>query len=1678
MTDEDVLKLVAAKTAYDLSPDEVEAVLRHIAQSPPLRDQFARRLSLQTYAADLQTRHETLAQLKSETNSASRKGAPPPVFLTFASSSILAVSFGLVLVFGLLVGAWQASVRIRDLAADFPTSRSHPSQSRSIDRVGDTPADVSNWATQSKGASVPSDASEPEAAVGAGSSLSTLSSASSESKADIKSKVSAASASEPTRVDAAGSGADRKRDATRLSSEPASAPAPDQVSGAKGSPPATLSSPTVSSADSVVPRGASRDVSPERADPSATAALKPREPKLAGGTTPRPSIEDQRGMPWYDRWADPGSPPAFETVCFELFNGPQDLPTRAQLTPWFDVLVGNPQGLVEVRTRAGMGGAIEGLVRLKAPWTEDSVWRFSLENYNRLQIHFFHGESGITLVYHEAIQHQWAAYRTVRQQPGFTPTSHELVATDAGRNARSEIQRGGSYELRVRHGDLILSRGDLLLLRAKLGGQPEDVLLQGKASVLGIAWLRTSHEELLLSDPGGAIIPRYKQPLEWLAVTGSDRPATTVGELESATGAAIAAASTGSAREQDDVDTGQPVERSSHGAPVVAGGSSSERLAAVARLDDVTRDSASLAAAATRTRVMVDWSSNALEGAEWVREADASAFRLVANRAPKRSWVISPRASLYPHAIVFEVDSVTPGAGIFLGSEKGPRAMLRYVRDRRSGRLCLHARGDDDAWEHEFPPLDERPLPALPARHWIRLLFSGEAVRWWFSPDGQQWVEPGEPIRAPGSELTHWGLSCVAQRDCELTLRGLYHEKMETLIALADDRLLMLAPPPKGLTDLAAWQAAVDPLKPAEWESVAWRRTMAVRTLAAPCPRSLAGPLVNFLADEAMRLRWPLQQQFRLLDQAACLLDLYDDPNTLQLLVGRYHQAAAGTVGPTAPPAAVAAADQSSPANAIVGIKPTTDQTIEPVRTGTTTGPVSSASHALVGRPYTAGRQALLRSPLLTRRAFPISTPGLVRAELLELLYASDWMGVERTGQSARFFHFAEQVPLTGWALYQAERQRGTSGNAGDSSSMTLLKRPPDPWRPVVVEQLGKETFNLAAELQALLESEAWDDAARRIISLDLNAFPGLTPSATEPQLLVTVSLLLKQLHRDHPRLSATIATQHAALANLRLTEAIGAFDERAVEAVTVLFPGTPSAERAYQWLAERALVAGRFVEARQYVEAAGSRTTDAMARTDGKIRRPQGETPTSNVEPVPINDNERTAVGGLQVSQAGRRWNWPVELAGLLQAADENPTTTVYAANGFAGPHREPPAPAALVSSARLPLTGPSGRDPEKFVQAAVSRHQVDWAGRQWSIVIADDLLIVNNRFHLAAYDLQTRELRWQSTPPAGKVLAGQDWALTPMRPLVVEGRIFTRQLYSDGGLLVCLNRETGQTHWVSKPYTNFRLISDPVWLHDALVCLTLSRVEQGEAVVSWTRFDPQTGAVWSERELLRVNEVWFQRQYCELQPVGRYLLAALGGSLICCTAEGELLWTRQQLATPPDEDSEWVQQTFSPPLVADHQVFLTQPGVWELSCLDLHTGEKRWSRTEPELRKCLGVLADSLIVISGAQLLALDRQTGKERWRQTLGEFLEGTLCGGTHGLMTVEVVRPEPQAKAGYPRFNWRDPQTGAIVHSQELNELVGTDLRLGPMFRWQNQVWTIFGTGLASPVRELLSWQPPP
>lgn len=185
--------------------------------------------------------------------------------------------------------------------------------------------------------------------------------------------------------------------------------------------------------------------------------------------------------------------PSFEEVCFQPFDTAKALPQTEDLRQWLDVIAGQPQGIFETKTRLGQCAGIEGIVKLKCPWPEDGILKLALEDYNRLQIHFFRGGSGITLVYHEDDLFRWTAYATKRQPRGLTPSNWTLIGTDSHRNRRTNPKNHDQYGLWCHRGEVVISRGDIELVRAPLGGPPDEVYLQGKATFHGLQLVRTKN---------------------------------------------------------------------------------------------------------------------------------------------------------------------------------------------------------------------------------------------------------------------------------------------------------------------------------------------------------------------------------------------------------------------------------------------------------------------------------------------------------------------------------------------------------------------------------------------------------------------------------------------------------------------------------------------------------------------------------------------------------------------------------------------------------------------------------------------------------------------------------------------------------------------------------------------------------------------------------------------------------------------------------------------------------------------------------------------------------------------------------------------------------------------------------------------------------------------------------
>ena len=170
------------------------------------------------------------------------------------------------------------------------------------------------------------------------------------------------------------------------------------------------------------------------------------------------------------------------------------------------------------------------------------------------------------------------------------------------------------------------------------------------------------------------------------------------------------------------------------------------------------------------------------------------------------------------------------------------------------------------------------------------------------------------------------------------------------------------------------------------------------------------------------------------------------------------------------------------------------------------------------------------------------------------------------TCRTLRLFEQQRYSPLVDWLAAQAARdQPGVPSGDG-------LAKIKDGWRDPLVEELSKETYNTTTEIQSVLESEAWPEAARLITSLDAEAAPGVAPYLKDRMLLASLPVAVRLTLDDYPQVRAALGDQFGPLARLRIGQAMAAGDAQSVEMATIQFAGTDAAAEAHQWLGDRAL--------------------------------------------------------------------------------------------------------------------------------------------------------------------------------------------------------------------------------------------------------------------------------------------------------------------------------------------------------------------------------------------------------------------------------------------------------------------------------------------------------------------------
>lgn len=1228
--------------------------------------------------------------------------------------------------------------------------------------------------------------------------------------------------------------------------------------------------------------------------------------------------------PWDDVLSQAGELPSFRETCFSTFDTSKSLTQVEDLRQWFEIIAGQPQGIVEAKTRLGKCSAIDGLVKLNAPWKEDMALRLAVEDYNRLQIHFFRGEQGATLVYHEDDMLRWAGYATTRKPRGITPLTWVMAATDEWRNRRTSPKNHDYYQLHCRAGDVILTRGDVILLRLPLGGLPEDVFFQGKAAFHGLSIVRTRDFPTLPEPPAG-------------------------------------------------------------GRVVVPG--------------------------------ECTWFQQLDEQAQVDKDATGGMRLSVPERPKKRSWIATPLPRETLHEIVLELSDASPGSGIYLGNGKeGPRYVLRHVLDRRSRQLCMLVHPDDDLDEHDFRGLTELPLPAVAPRHWLRLVFGAGQLRWWVSPDAVHWAEGAEPIRNLAPDVTHIGLHCVSRREATgITLRRITMRQLTQLTTLASAELRQQAAIHDNANSLGAWLADITELAPAQCDTNEWRRACAIRTLAAGCSRGLGNELLMLLVDDEFTRGLPLERQLRALDEAALLLELWDDNALLQRLIKRFHEAG------------------------------------------------RAAFEGDDGSPFSAIRQPLMSTPIASRHQLEIATEELLRAELIKLVYERQWQRIRELGQELRFFQFQQKSPLLDWAESLSLRQLPATAIAG-----ARVDKQKEEWRELVIEDLNKDVYNLLAQLRVELNTPSREDAARTVVSIDRGWPVGVAPHWQDNQLLVSLPTAVRSAVRHDEPLRKLLADNYRDLAALRVGQAMARNDAEMVELAADQFVLTDAAVEAFLWLADRALASGWFDKAAaEYRHAWQLASPGMQSRIAGKLRLAE------------------TLAGG----HAGQPAAGPVEMGGAQISTDEFEKLVTELADRVAhdsarrivdvGPNSRSvpvPPPASYAVQRRARLDGPVGNDPHREFARDTARRQLDWVDRQLGIAVDANLMYVCNRFQVAAYDLQSKQRVWQTGSPPGQIQFAQQSTFTVARPLLSRDRIFARVLYDRGGTLTCIDRSNGQYVWTVTPPQNDELVSDPFFLRGELACFKLVHTEQNESMLRLILCDVATGAVWREQDVMRLRDSWRRRRYCEFVATPDGGIVTLGGAIANLDTAGRIRWIRQQTSLPPDEEPQWVSQFFQPPFVVGHRVYVFQPGVRTLECVERDTGLLVWSRLFLEMERLVGVIGPLLICQNGNGLLAIDNSDGHIRWRHDADGVTCGVTCGAEGDIVYVQRVPVDPGRTRYRPRLVWVNSSNGVPRATAELPDLEEPDPRIGPLVFDHDRLWTFWGRGQNEPTRDVVELTP--
>jgi outer membrane protein assembly factor BamB len=683
------------------------------------------------------------------------------------------------------------------------------------------------------------------------------------------------------------------------------------------------------------------------------------------------------------------------------------------------------------------------------------------------------------------------------------------------------------------------------------------------------------------------------------------------------------------------------------------------------------------------------------------------------------------------------------------------------------------------------------------------------------------------------------------------------------------------------------------------------------------------------------------------------------------------------------------------------------------------------------------------------------------------LVYDRNWPQAQTLSRYLRLTRRLnqDQEAILDWAEALAPRQ-----TASRVAAKAIMK--PE-WRHPLIVELSKEAYNVLAELEAALEGKAYRDACQ-IISTAGNqggaaGGSGLLPDTRDADLLLSFPNAVRKAMREHPALSTAMNEQFGATGRLRVRQAIADEDALAVEAATLQFCGSQAAAEAHRWLGDRAVASGAFAQAIAHYDecvktaapetrakaVSGSRLAGAM------IGRPA---PEGAVGPAEFGD--------LRLSAA--------EFSRLLDDLRQTRATSATGSLSTAATAgANAPAASAFAANARGRLDGDTGENPQN-VPGELQQQGVDWVARQCSLAPVGDRLIVSNRFQVSAFNVKSGQYGWR-TMLGGEQAAAHDWSLTPMRPLVTTQRVFVRRLTKQGPLLAAIDLADGKVLWMTRAEPEKSVVSDPALIQDQLFALTAAKVDQ-EFVLSLASYDSASGATVSSRPLARLREAWWQQQRsCQVAPLEDSLVVACGGSVLRVDVAGRIGWLRRATWTPAALDRAGGMQEPTPPIVAGDRLFVAQPGVRQIQCLDPESGRLIWQTATPTLRRVVGLAGERLVIQSDSGFAALSAADGKLLWEHPIpavpvsgtpfAGVLDGQMMSGSDTLLAAKNV-PVGDDKNFVPTLVWIDLAAGRESALWGLDELRHERPRLGPLAMADGRLFCLSGHGEQEAHRDIV------